>query len=267
MAIFAFRAIVTLAFIFLLLPIAIVIVTSFSSSPGLVFPPGGFTLHWYKNISPEFIQAMRVSLIVALGTTAIATLVGTPTALGLVRSEIPGKTAITALFLSPLMVSTFVIGVAAFQYTGKIWDITGISFGGNIPTLILGQSAFTIPFVIRAVITGHAHFDYALEEVSLNLGATPWQTFRRVTLPILMPGIVSGAIFAFVMSFDDVPVALFLGGGDAVTLPVKIYTSVEFSIDADVMAVGSIVIAGSLICTLLLNRLVGIDRFFGSGNA
>jgi putative spermidine/putrescine transport system permease protein len=80
-----------------------------------------------------------------------------------------------------------------------------------------------------------------------------------------MPGIVSGAIFAFIMSFDDVPVALFLGGGNAVTLPVKIYTSVEFSIDADVMAVGSIVIAGSLICTLLLNRLVGLDRFF-SGN-
>jgi putative spermidine/putrescine transport system permease protein len=263
----AMRLLVTLVFVYLLVPIAIVIITSFSASPGLVFPPAGFTLHWYRNISPEFVEAMRVSLVVALGTTALATVVGTPAAIGIVRSRIHGKTLISMLFMSPLMVSTFVIGVAGLLYTTKIWEVTGVSFGGNIQTLILGQSAFTIPFVIRAVITSHAHFDHSLEEVSLNLGATPWHTFRRVTLPILMPGIISGAIIAFIVSFDDVPVALFLGGGDAVTLPVKIYTSVEFAIDADVMAVGSIVIGGSLICMLLLDRLIGLDRFFGSANA
>jgi putative spermidine/putrescine transport system permease protein len=261
------RAIVTFVFLFLMVPIVIVVVSSFSSSPGLVFPPAGLTLHWYQSISSEFLEAMRVSLIVASGTTALATLVGTPTAIGLVRSRIFGKAFVSMLCLSPLTVSTLVIGVAAFQYATKIWEVTGVSFGGNIPSLILGQAAFTIPFVIRAVITGQAHFDQSLEEASLSLGATPWQTFHRVTLPLLMPGIVSGAIFAFTMSFDDVPVALFLGGGSAVTLPVKIYTSVEFAIDADVMAVGTIVIVGSLICMLMLDRLIRLDRFFGEAKA
>jgi putative spermidine/putrescine transport system permease protein len=263
MAKLAVRAIIALVFLFLLLPIVIVVTSSFFSTSVLVFPPAGFTLHWYRNIAPEFIEAMRVSFFVAVGTTVLATLVGTPTAIGLVRSRIPGKTFFTVFCLSPLMVSTLVIGVAAFQYTTKIWELTGVSLGGNIQTLILGQSAFTIPFVIRAAVTGQAHFDHSLEEASLNLGATPIQTFRRVTLPLLLPGILSGAIFAFIMSFDDVPVALFLGGGGAMTLPVKIYTSVEFGIDADVMAVGSIVIVGSLICMLVLDRLVGLDKCFG----
>jgi len=264
MANLTLRAVVALVFVFLLLPIVIVLASSFSSAPVMVFPPSGFTFHWYRSMSPEFIEAMRVSLIVALGTTALATLVGTPTAIGLVRSRIPGKAFISMLCLSPLMVSTLVIGVAAFQYANKIWEISGISFGGNIQSLILGQSAFTIPFVIRGAITGQAHFDHSLEEASLSLGATPWQTFRRVTLPILMPGILSGAIFAFIMSFDDVPVSLFLGGGSATPLPVKIYTSVEFGIDADVMAVGSIVIVGSLICMLVVDRLIGLEKFFGN---
>jgi putative spermidine/putrescine transport system permease protein len=257
---------VSLIFGFLLVPIAVVVVGSFSSSPVLAFPPKGFTLFWYQSISPDFIEAMRVSLIVAVGTTALAVLVGTPAAIALVRSRMRGKALVSMLCLSPLTVSTLVIGVAAFQYTNKIWELTGLSFGGDIPTLILGQAAFTIPFVIRAVITAQAHFDYSLEEASLNLGATPWQTFVRVTVPTLMPGIISGAIFAFIMSFDDVPVALFLGGS-TVTLPVKIYTSVEFAIDADVMAVGTIVILGSFVCMLALDRVIGLDKFFGHARA
>ena len=118
--------------------------------------------------------------------------------------------------------------------------------------------------VIRAAIAGQAHFDVSVEEAALNLGASPLQTFFRITLPIIAPGIVSGAIFAFIMSFDDVPVALFLGGGDTTTLPVKIYTSIEFNFDADVMAMGTIVIAGSLACMAILDRLVGLGTLFGA---
>jgi putative spermidine/putrescine transport system permease protein len=103
-----------------------------------------------------------------------------------------------------------------------------------------------------------------VEEAALNLGATPWQTFWRVTLPILLPGVVSGAVFAFVMSFDDVPVALFMGGGDVVTFPVKIYTSVEFNFDADLMAISTLVVGASLLVMVLLDRLIGVDKFFGA---
>lgn len=261
------KLIVAVVFLFLLLPIIIVVVTSFSGSPGLVFPPTSLTLYWYKNISGDFFAAMRISLIVALGTTTLATLVGAPAALAIVRGKLPGKAIISTFCLSPLMVSTLVIGVAAFQYTIVLWDIFGVSLGGTMLGLILGQTAFTIPFVVRATITGQAHLDESLEEASLSLGATPVETFFRVTLPIILPGIVSGAIFAFIMSFDDVPVALFLGGGGATTLPVKIYSSVEFSIDAEVMAVGTIVIMASLLCMLILDRLIGLHLLFGTAKA
>lgn len=260
----ALRIFVGAVLLFLLLPVFIVVIMSFASSPVLVFPPSGFTLRWYENISPDYFEALRVSVIVAVGTSVLATVIGTPAALAIVRGRFPGKAFVSALCLSPLMVSTLVIGVALFQYTIALWDVFRVSLGGSIAALILGQVSFTIPFVIRAAIAGQAHFDYSIEEASINLGATPLQTFFRITLPILLPGIASGAIFAFVMSFDDVAVALFLGGANATTLPVKIYTSVEFSIDASVMAMGTIVICGSLLCVLALDQLVGADKLFGS---
>jgi putative spermidine/putrescine transport system permease protein len=259
-----FRTFVALVFVFLLLPIAMVVLTSFSESAVLKFPPTHFTLKWYQNISGEFISALKVSLIVSTGTTLVATAVGTMAALALVRGRFIGRTAMSAFCLSPLMVPTLVIGVAAFQFANTLWDVAHISLLGSIPGLILGQSAFTIPFVIRAAVAGQAHFDTAIEEAALNLGATPWQTFWRVTLPILLPGVVSGAVFAFVMSFDDVPVALFMGGGDVMTFPVKIYTSIEFSFDADLMAISTLVVVCSLVVMLVLDRLIGVDKLFGA---
>ena len=258
------RAFTALVFFFLMLPIVSVVVSSFASSPVLYFPPSGFTLHWYRNINSEFTNALLVSLTVAAGTTAIAVVIGTFAALALVRGNFPGKRVLGVLFMSPLSVSTVVIGVAAFHYTIVLWDLFGVHLGGRILGLILGQSAFTIPFVIRAAIAGQAHFDMSIEEASLNLGATPLQTFFYITLPLIAPGIVSGGIFAFIMSFDDVPVALFLGGGDTMTLPVKIYTSIEFNFDADVMAMGTIVIVGLLVCMAILDRLVGLGTLFGA---
>ncbi len=259
-----FRAFIALVFFFLLLPLAMVVVTSFSANAVLAFPPTEFTLKWYGAISREFWEALKVSLIVSTGTTILATVVGTMAALALVRGRMPGKALLGALCMSPLMVPSLVIGVAAFQFAGQIWDITGLSLVGTIPGLILAQSAFTIPFVIRSAVAGQAHFDAAIEEAAINLGATPLQTFFRVTLPILVPGIVSGAVFAFVMSFDDVPVALFVGGGDAMTFPVKIYTSVEFNFDADLMAISTLVVGCSLAVMLILDRLIGVDKFFGA---
>lgn len=259
-----FRTFVALVFVFLLLPIVMVVLTSFSDGAVLKFPPTDLTLRWYRAINPEFIAALKVSLIVSTGTTLIATVAGTMASLALVRGRFPGRTALSAFCLSPLMVPTLVIGVASFQFANQLWDITHLSLLGTIPGLILAQSAFTIPFVIRAAIAGQAHFDAAVEEAALNLGATPWQTFWRVTSPILLPGVVSGAVFAFVMSFDDVPVALFMGGGDVMTFPVKIYTSIEFSFDADLMAISTLVIGASLVVMLILDRLIGVDKFFGA---
>lgn len=259
-----FRVVVFLVFAFLLLPIAMVVVSSFSASAVMAFPPSGLTAKWYTAISPAFLQALKVSLVVAIGTTVLATVAGTPAALALVRGRFPGKALVGAFCLSPLMVPTLVIGIAAYQFTFIVWDLFGLPLGGTIIGLVLGQTAFTIPFVIRAVIAGQAHFDMALEEAALSLGATPLQTFFKITLPLLAPGIVSGAIFAFLMSFDDIPVALYLGGGDATTLPVKIFTTIEFSFTADVMALASLIVFVSLALMVALDRFVGLDKFFGA---
>ena len=258
------RLFVAVVIVFLLLPILSVILSSFASTALLVFPPQGWTLRWYESIPPEFFRSIQVSLIVAVGTTVMATLLGTPIALAIVRGRFPGKHMIGAFCIAPLAVPALVLGVMLYQYSLLAWEVFGVSLTRSITGLILGHTVFTIPFVIRAAIAGQAHFDHSIEEASLNLGATPWQTFSRVTLPIITPGIVAGAIFAFIMSFDDVPVSLFLGGGEATPLPVKIYNAVEFSLSADVMAVGTIVIFGSLACVLLLNRIISLERLFGA---
>lgn len=248
-------------FVFLLLPILAVVVSSFSTSGALIFPPTGFTTAWYRSIGGGYIDALKVSLVVAAGTTALATLVGTPAALALARGRFPLRDALATFCLSPLMVSTLVIAVAAFQFTLVLWDVFGLSLAGTKIGLILGQSAFTIPFVVRAVVAAQANFDVSLEEAAQSLGAGPIETFFKVTLPILLPGVISGAVFAFVMSFDDIAVALFVGGGDAVTLPVKIYTAVEFNFDADIMAISTLVTLASLLIMLGLDRLTGIEKF------
>ncbi len=259
------NALVALVMIFLLMPLLAVAFASVSTGAPLAFPPSGFTLAWYERISPDFYAALRVSVIVALGATAISTVVGTLAALALQRGRLPGKRLLSILCLSPLMVPTLVIGVAAFQFVLVVWDIFGLSVADTTLALILGHSAFCVPFVIRSALAVQAHYDMTLEEAALNLGASRVQTFFRITLPLLMPGIVSGAIFAFLASFDDVPVALFLGGSSTVTLPVKIFTSIEFSFDASVMAVATLVVAVSLALMLVIDRLIGIETFIGTG--
>lgn len=261
---FFLNAFVALAFFFLLLPIVVVVAASFATSPLLVFPPSGFTLRWYYDIRPTYVDALKVSLLVALGTTALATLIGTPAALALVRGQFPGRKLLNVFCLSPLMVPTLVIGLAAFRLIAALPNPLGGGLGGTIIGVILAQTAFTIPFVIRAAIAGQAHFEMSVEEAALSLGSPPVRTFFKVTFPMIAPGIVSGAVFAFLASFDDLPVALFVGGGDATTLPVAIFSAIEFSLEADVMAVASIVIFGSVAIMLLVDRLIGLNRFFGT---
>jgi putative spermidine/putrescine transport system permease protein len=260
----AFRVLLGLVFLFLLLPILMVVCTSFSEKDAFSFPPHALSLKWYRNISSEYVDAIKLSLLVACGTTTLATLVGSTAALALVRGRLPGKALVSAFCLSPIMVPSLVIGVAVMRFATPILDITGIALVGSVLGVIFAQSVFAAPFVVRAAIAGQAHFDFAIEEAALNLGASPLQAFFRVTLPALMPGIASGAVFAFIMSFDDVPVALFVGGGTTMTFPVKIYTSVEYDFNTDMMAVSTAVIVGSLLVILLLNRLIGLERFFGA---
>jgi putative spermidine/putrescine transport system permease protein len=250
-------------YVFLLAPVLVVVVSSFNADSALSFPPVHFTTSWYWLIKPIFFDALGVSLIVAALTALVSIVLGVPAALALSRGRFPGKTVLSSLCLSPLMVPALVTGVALYYFSVTLWDITGYAIGGTILGITIGHLTFGIPFVIRAVIAGHAHFDRALEEAAQNLGASPLATFWLVTLPVLRPSIISGGVFAFLMSMDEVPIALFMAG-NTTTLPIRIFTTIEFDFGGDIMAISALIVIVSFMLMLVLDRLVGLERVLGS---
>jgi putative spermidine/putrescine transport system permease protein len=258
------RIVLIAAFTFLLAPIAMVVVSSFNGIGVFAFPPRSFTTRWYREIDPGFYSALYVSLIVSTTTALIASAVGVPAALALARGSFPGRNLLNTLCLSPLMVPALVTGVALFQFSLLFWDVFKVALAGTIAGLVVGHLTFAIPFVVRAVLASHIQYDHSIEEAAESLGARPLQTFFQITLPILKPGIVSGAVFSFLISLDEVPIALFMGGGSATTLPVKIFSAIEISFGGDILAISSIIVAISVVVMLILDRLVGLERLFTS---
>jgi putative spermidine/putrescine transport system permease protein len=256
------KAVMAAAFLFLLAPILMVVVSSFSGGGAYVFPPPHLTTRWYESIDAGYYSALRVTLIVATVTSVVACLLGVPAGIGLARARFWGRDMISAICLSPLMTPALVMAVALFQFALIVWDHTRLSLMGSITGLVLGHLTFAIPFTIRAILSSHTNYDHSIEEAAANLGANPLQIFWRITLPVLRPGIVSGFVMSFLMSVDEVPIALFLGGGDATTLPVRIFTAIEISFGGEILAVSALVVGASVIAMLILDRLIGLDRLF-----
>jgi putative spermidine/putrescine transport system permease protein len=166
----------------------------------------------------------------------LATVLGTPAALGLVRGSFPGKRLINAFILSPLIAPAIIVAVGVYFFYALIGVV------GNPLALILAHTALAVPFVVINVTATLQGFDERLEYAAMNLGATPWRTFWQVTLPIIRPGVLAGAVFAFISSFDELVVALFVSGTGAVTLPRKMWQSIRFEIDPTIAAVSTILI-------------------------
>jgi putative spermidine/putrescine transport system permease protein len=249
-----------LVYVFVMAPIVVVLLSSFTAAEYTSFPPQGLSLRWYLAIqeNPEFIDSFRVSVIVALVTGALATALGTLAALVLVRHRFPGRNALNALFLSPLMLPAVILGIALLQFYTRV-GITRTPFA-----LVFGHLVITVPYVIRLVSASLAGFDRSLELAAMNLGATPWQAFRRVTLPLTRPGIVAGATFAFIVSFDDVSVALFLAGPHSTTLPVRIFSYIEQTFDPLATAVCSVLILIAAAGVVVIERSIGLGKMFGT---
>jgi putative spermidine/putrescine transport system permease protein len=265
----ALKLFVVLVYAFLFLPIVVVVMTSFSASPMFSFPPTSFTIDWYFKIPSGFFGALKVSLIVATTTSACATILGASLGLSLARSKSRFlKTLVGSLSLAPLTVPHLVLGVGLFYSSLLIWDLTGIGLAGSVFGLILGHTAIAIPYVVRTVLASTAHFDRSVEEAALNLGASNAYVLRRISLPILLPGVISGGFFAFLVSFDEVPITIFMGGGDAATtLPLKILTSIQYDMSPNVMAIASMIIIASLAAMVVVERVFGLERLFGAGRA
>lgn len=252
-----------LVYAFVLAPIVVVLLSSFTAADYTSFPPRGLSLRWYLEIprNPEFVESFKVSVVVALVSGALATVLGTLAALALVRFRFRGRDALNTFFLSPLMIPGVILGIALLQFYARA-GITKTPF-----SLVFGHLVITIPYVVRLVSASLAGLDRTLELAAMNLGATPWQTFRRVTLPLAAPGILAGAAFAGITSFDDVSIALFLASPHSVTLPVRIFTYIEQTFDPLVTAVCSVLILIAAALVVVIERSLGLARVFGSDAA
>lgn len=231
-------AINLLILLYLLAPVIVVVATAFTTTAYPVFPPQGFTLMWFQKFlsMPEFTDAVQRSAMLATASTLVSTALGTFSALALARYRFRGREAISAFMLSPILFPTIVLGLALLVFYSYI------GLQGSFLGLVAAHSVLTTPFVIRLVMASLSEFDPAVEEAARNLGAGWWRTFLQVTLPLIRPGVLAGAVFAFIISFDELVVTLFLAGPDMTTLPVRIYTFVEFSSEPTISAISTLLI-------------------------
>lgn len=243
---------------FLILPILVIVPLSFNSQPYftfskemLAFEADAYSLRWYRTIveNPNWLLAIRNSFIVGIAATMVATLLGTVAAVGLASSEMPFRRTITALLLSPMIVPLIIIAAGMFFF------YTRFGLVGTFPGLILAHAALGIPFVIVTVTATLTGFDRSLYNAGLSLGTGPVRTFTRVVLPLIRPGVISGALFAFVTSFDEVVVVLFLAAPDQRTIPRQMFSGLREQINPTILAVATLLIVVS-ICFLVTIELM-----------
>jgi putative spermidine/putrescine transport system permease protein len=254
-------------FVFLFAPLVVVVGASFDGGERtfLNFPPRELSWRWYGRISPDLFESLGLSVLLGLATAAIACVLGVPAALGLVRAQFRGKGLVAAAFRAPLQIPAVVIGVSFLKLFYLIGDVTGVYLVGTLPGLIVAHSFLATPYVIGSVSAVLQRFNSRLEEAALSLGASRWRTFKRVTLPVIMPGVYAGAMYAFLVSFGDVPVALFLGAGNMQPFAAKIFHLMEFDFDPTLLAISTFIILGSMAAIWLLQRAVGLEELARSG--
>jgi putative spermidine/putrescine transport system permease protein len=237
-----------LCILFFLSPLIVVYILSFSSSPFLIFPPPGYSLRWYARfLSDEgWRVALGFSLAVGLLTAALALLIGGMGAFGLVRSRIPGKRAVFLLALSPLLVPVIVFALALYQQLGDVGLI------GTVPGVVLGHLVMATPYVVLIMTSAVRDLDPNLEHAAATLGSAPLRTLRRVTLPLLLPSLVAGGLMAFLASFDELLISLFLLGRLPLTLPIKMWNDIRFQIDPTISAASSLIVTAILLAVALV---------------
>jgi len=246
-----------LAVLLLVAPTVIVLITSFTSAYSLKFPPPGYSVRWYTalwNDSPEIVAAAQLSLEVAAVATAVATLLAVAGALALARRRAVWTRVLDAVFMSPLMLPTLALGLALLV----LFNLLGT--GLSRTTLVIGHVAICAPYILRTTSASLLQLDPALLDSARSLGARPWFTFRTVTLPLIAPGIAAGAFIAFMASFDNVAVSLFLSDARSELLPIRMWHIIESNLDVRAAATSGVLIAASLILILVLERLTGVSR-------
>jgi len=251
------RTWVALVFAYLLLPVVVVALASFSRTSYLTVPPKGLTLRWFSAVlgDPEYVHAIVFSLGLALVATVGSLAVGVAASYALLRRRVPGGAVISALLNAPLIFPGVVVGVALLQFYALV------RMNGTLLGLALAHMVITVPYVVRAVMASLQGIDPELESAARVLGASGPVAFFTVTLPLIRPGIAAGALFSFIVSFDNVPVSIFLLGAGQMTLPVKIFTAIEYGVDPSIAAISTMLIALTGLGLAAAERWIGFHRF------
>jgi len=232
-----------LVLLYLVAPVLIVIPMSFSAAKYLSFPPPGLSLQWYENFfaRSDWTSATIQSIRVAFMVMVLSTVLGVAASLALVRASFPGKEIVNLIIVSPLVVPAIIVAIAIYGLYVQLRLVQ--TFWG----LVLAHTVLAIPYVIVNVSATLRGFDIRLEQAAQSLGANGWQTFRHVTLPLISPGIFAGAVFAFIASFDELIVALFIAGARGRTLPMRMFEGLRMEIDPTIAAVSSMLITFSVL--------------------
>lgn len=247
-------AVVTL--VLLIAPTLVVLTVSFTDSYSLKFPPPAYSTRWYV----ELLQAEQLhfaawnSLKVAFFTTILSVVFGVAASLAIARSPTRMARVLDSLFMSPLVLPALAFGFAALMTFSAVgWTV-------STTTLVIGHTAVCVPYVIRTTTAALAQMDPALLESSASLGASRWYSFRWVTLPLVRPGVLAGAFIAFMSSFDNVPVSLFLRDARTDMLPIRMWQDLEGRLDVTIAAMSGVIILVTLVLMILMERATGLSR-------
>ena len=246
----------TLVILFVLAPLAIVVLVAFTPDETLTLPTHGLSLRWFRAILnyPDFIGAFLNSVKLAFLASTLSLAIALPAGLAIARARFPGRDFLNALMLSPLVIPGLVLGIAFLRF------FAAIGATGSFAWLVVAHIVIVTPFVLRLILSAASGLERNIEHAALSLGASTWTTFRRVTLPLILPGITGGWLLAFINSFDELTMSIFVTSPQTVTLPVRMYMYATESIDPMMASVSTLVIAISAAAMLLLDRIYGLNR-------
>ena len=252
-----FGVIAAVTIVVLVFPTVVILMLSFSGEESLHFPPASYSLRWYAALldANEIQDAALVSLEVACIAVTASVVMGVAASMAIARSRAAWARALDTLFMSPLILPALAFGFASLM----LFSLFGIH--ASLFTLAVGHIVISVPFVMRTTLASLSQLDPALLDCSLSLGASPVSTFRRVTLPLIAPGVASGAFIAFMASFDNVPVSLFLEDARTQVLPIHLWDIIQNQLDSRAASACGMIIIFTILMLLLMERVAGFSRF------
>lgn len=261
-----YNALIYATLVFLLAPLIIVVVLSLQGQAYGGWPPESFTFKWYTQLPEDLeylgvVDPLLVSIKLAIATGIVSTVIGGLAAFTIVRYDFKYNTTIQTLLLSPLIYPWIVVGLAILLFISELGSLLGTVIELSFWTLLVGHVLFTLPYPTRTIGASLHNFPYSTEEAARNLGATEFEAYLHVTIPLIRPGIISGFVFTFVLSFNQYIISLFLSGSGAKTMPLVLFSLFYNTSPAQLAAIATLLMGGVLALVMVTEYVAGISEF------